>query len=576
MKSKVNNVVSEAKEVLKDTGRVVHGLKKVISGAKKLTDFADNAVKFAKYFAMEPNNATVDFFEEKAVIAVLESQKAAAEAKIAAVIARTAAKKAQSVAKRIDKETRKKLGAKLTKALEYVEGQALRAEESAKITSLKEKEAKNNAIVVDRALRKMVEMANTQKKEGKDEKAGDDMESGEETRKEEEGEMHKESNEENEGNRMKTKLKNQKQNVTELPAEKETKKAETKSQEITERQETKIKENTEKEDNQATAENDIKGIYESVKTTIKNAEMNKTGGLEATDLPELFEGGDDQNEVIANDFEEAGETISNGEQGAKNDSIAKEMSDALDKIAEEKSSQMNGSTQPAVKESNSPNATTSRESIPSRNKLGHAKISNWEANTLQTKHKPAANIVEEKVQKVNKGPLNLVVTVTRRKLSKPNKTAPDLKKKGKESASNLKKGEGSISGVKKKEKEVDPSVYDPFNFQSIATPASSNTEKQSHIVDKEDSRRIGLIQNSNENVLRSTVPKRRQYIQKPTRFKTRSRVPNTGPKFFVLPNQNYANTKINQRSVIPIAPRRYQRIYEDGVDEMPMLEYASW
>ena len=215
MKTKVNNVVTEAKEVLKDTGRVVHGLKKVISGAKKLTDFADNAVKFAKYFAMEPNNATVDFFEEKAVIAVLESQKAAAEAKIAAVIAKEAAKKAQSVAKRIDKEKGKKLGGKLTKALKYVEGQALRAEESAKMTSLKEKEAKDDAIVVDKALRKMVEMANSEEKGDKDEKAEEERESDGETRKEE-VKINKESKEENKGNAMKIKLKSPKQNATEV------------------------------------------------------------------------------------------------------------------------------------------------------------------------------------------------------------------------------------------------------------------------------------------------------------------------------------------------------------------------
>ena len=374
--------------------------------------------------------------------------------------------------------------------------------------------------------------------------------------------------------------------LQQLPAEKEARKPESKAQEITERHETKIEENKEKEDSQVAAEDDIKGIYESVKTTIKNAEKNKTAGLEASDLPELFEGGDDQNEVVSNDFEEAGETISNAEQGAKNDSTAKEMSDALDKIAEEKSSKSIPDTQPAVKGSSSPNATASRESTPNRSKLGRVKIGDWEAKTIKTIHKPAANIVEEKVEKVNKGPLSLVVTVTRRKLSKPNKTVADLKKKGKESASNLQKGEDSvtnaktgedsISNAKKKEKEIDPSVYDPFNFQSIAAPATSNTEEQSHIVDKEDSRRIGLIRDSNENVLRSTVPKRRQYIQKPSNQKTRSRVPNTGPKFFILPNQNYANTKINQRSVIPVAPRRYQRIYEDGVDEMPMLEYASW
>ena len=168
MKSKVHHVVAEAKAVLEDTGKVVHGLKKVISGAKRLTEFTNNAVTFAKYFAREPTNATVDFFEEKAVIAVLESQKAAADAKIAAVVAREAARKVKLIAKRI-RGKNKSFDKKLSKAVKYAEGQAHRAEQAARISSFKEKDARKDAIIADKALRKMIKLANEKKEAEKEE-----------------------------------------------------------------------------------------------------------------------------------------------------------------------------------------------------------------------------------------------------------------------------------------------------------------------------------------------------------------------------------------------------------------------
>ena len=158
MGSRVNHVINEAKEVLSNTGKVVNGLRKIISGAKKLTEFSENAVKFAKYFAMEPSNATVDYFEEKAVIAVLQAQKAAAEAKIAAVMAREAAQKAEAMVKKMKKAGRAASSVKLSKAVKFIKIQAENSAAAAKETSSQEEAAQNDAVVVDRALRKMVEL----------------------------------------------------------------------------------------------------------------------------------------------------------------------------------------------------------------------------------------------------------------------------------------------------------------------------------------------------------------------------------------------------------------------------------
>ena len=212
MKSKVHHVVAEAKAVLEDTGKVVHGLKKVLSGAKRLTEFTNNAVTFAKYFAREPTNATVDFFEEKAVIAVLESQKAAADAKIAAVVAREAARKVKLIAKRI-RGKNKSFDKKLSKAVKYAEGQAHRAEQAARISSFNEKDARKDAIIADKALRKMIKLANEKKEAEKDEetkKEPEDIHSKEQENgyegsgeSESEGEAEKLTNNENENVKQK-------------------------------------------------------------------------------------------------------------------------------------------------------------------------------------------------------------------------------------------------------------------------------------------------------------------------------------------------------------------------------------
>ena len=177
VKSRVDHVVSEAKNVLEDTGKIVHGIKRVINGAKMLTDFTKNAVKFAKYFAMEPGNATVDFFEEKAVMAVLEAQKAAAEAKIAAVEAKEAAKRVKGLVQRFEKK-KEGIGPKRSKKLiRYMEGQAKKAEKFAQMTSFKEKDARKDAVSVDEALRRMIELANRRKQTGSTETA-DENEAG--------------------------------------------------------------------------------------------------------------------------------------------------------------------------------------------------------------------------------------------------------------------------------------------------------------------------------------------------------------------------------------------------------------
>ena len=162
MATNVRQVMGEAKDVLVSTDKVVHGLRKVISGANKLTNFADNAVKYAKYFSMEPTNATVDFLEEKAVIAVLEAQKSAAEARLAAMVAKDAAQKAVNVAKRAGiASKRQSVLQRFMKAAKFASVQALRSAKHAGIATERQKAAKNDALVVDKALRKMIQTIQT-------------------------------------------------------------------------------------------------------------------------------------------------------------------------------------------------------------------------------------------------------------------------------------------------------------------------------------------------------------------------------------------------------------------------------
>ena len=201
--SKVSHVVSEAKNVLQDTGRIVHGIKKVINGAKLLTDFTKNAVKFAKYFAMEPNNSTVDFFEEKAVMAVLEAQKAAAEAKIAAVEAGNAAKRVEDLMHKLEKRTGSHSSKKIGRIMKYVEHESRRAEQLAHTTSNREKDARQKAVIVDKALRKMIHLANEEIKDEENAKKA-------EKENEEESEEHKEGRKE-----TKVELENEKTKLNE-------------------------------------------------------------------------------------------------------------------------------------------------------------------------------------------------------------------------------------------------------------------------------------------------------------------------------------------------------------------------
>ena len=62
----------------------------------------NDAVKFTKYFSSEPENATVDFLEEKAIIALLDAQRAANESRKAANLARIASAKAIDVERRVE------------------------------------------------------------------------------------------------------------------------------------------------------------------------------------------------------------------------------------------------------------------------------------------------------------------------------------------------------------------------------------------------------------------------------------------------------------------------------------------
>ena len=152
----VRNVMGEAKSVLRNTGRVVHGLKRVISGATVLTSFTNNAVKFAKYFSMEPDNSTIDYLEEKAVVALLESQKAAQEAKDAARLAKFASEKAQAAERNMEVLTKHQ--GNLEVVFPYIQianKQASKAKRLAKHAAQSEKKTEADVLLVDTELSKM-------------------------------------------------------------------------------------------------------------------------------------------------------------------------------------------------------------------------------------------------------------------------------------------------------------------------------------------------------------------------------------------------------------------------------------
>ena len=152
----VRSVIGEAKDVLRHTGKVVHGLKRVINGATVLTSFTDNAIKFAKYFSIDPNNATIDYLEEKAIVAVLEAQKAASEAKEAAIMAKSASKKAKMAARKI--LTAEKKNKSLQSMIGYAHAsvkQALLAEKAAKVAFRDKKKTEKDVMLMDNELKNL-------------------------------------------------------------------------------------------------------------------------------------------------------------------------------------------------------------------------------------------------------------------------------------------------------------------------------------------------------------------------------------------------------------------------------------
>ena len=552
VKSKVSRVVSEAKNVLQDTGRIVHGIKRVINGAKMLTEFTKNAVKFAKYFAMEPNNATVDFFEEKAVMAVLEAQKAAAEAKIAAVEAKEATKKVKRLMRNMKKKKGLKSSKKLGKVMKYLDNQAHRAEMLAEMTSGKEKEARKDAVVVDGALRKMIQLAKAEKQKEENEKK-DELEN--------ESENEKEINEEEEigdelgAGKEKKKLndvegEDKKQNQNKEEADKEEKEKE----EVAQHAMNSLK-NMSKNDEEGSG-NDVIKHNETAKAESNSKyapydKKNKTASLKGSELPELFYGGGDENDVISNDFEQEGFSIPEGNSEKKVNEVEKEITSLLDKLAEKKvtksenlqqllkaENETSANAKSTIKETaengsnkglndstkhdstknaivdDKPNTSISSDAEEEVERIGADSKNNAgllsttpstkntlftptklmtgskRANTLSPSNQEAdSNLVEKKVARVDKGPVNLVVSVTRRLLTDGKKAFSSKKNK--------------------KLKTEDLPTDDPFNFKSLETKKHKNTKKQKYIVDKEDAGRAGLTGNyvaSREVATKSSVP----------------------------------------------------------------------
>lgn len=299
------------------------------------------------------------------------------------------------------------------------------------------------------------------------------------------------------------------------------------------------------------AENSMinKTVEASSNNTLENS--NATEHTEAADMPEIFNGGGDENEVIANDFDKEGFSIPLASQQASRNDEEKEITTELDKLAENritkserlqqvlkgenetnkdqksnsKKESLKGSKQANLKneengsqlapdgqsanEEEEEDSTTEGEgkdavAFPSTTtptmkstKVNTAKISTaGRRKDVPTYfNMPKTIAVERKVERIDKGPVNLIVTVTRRKLTNENKTSE------------------SPLGTRTKMKDTeDVPVVDPFNFKSLERQANrQSSRRQNYIVDKEDAGRAGismLYQGMKKDVEKSSVAKK--------------------------------------------------------------------
>ncbi|XP_066923467.1 uncharacterized protein [Clytia hemisphaerica] len=98
----VQNVMAEAKKVLQNTNQVEHGLKRIVGGASLLSSVATDAMKYSKYFHADTRNSSLEYLQEKAIVALISAQQAAQEAIESAQLAREASNKATDIARRMD------------------------------------------------------------------------------------------------------------------------------------------------------------------------------------------------------------------------------------------------------------------------------------------------------------------------------------------------------------------------------------------------------------------------------------------------------------------------------------------
>ena len=287
---------------------------------------------------------------------------------------------------------------------------------------------------------------------------------------------------------------------------------------------------------------------------------SKTEGLEASELPDLFQGGGDGNEVVANDFEQEGFSIPEAEN--KHSEAEKEIANVLDRLADKKITQnerlqqllkMDNEASQSVKSSvnehkqdelqaqaskiskdtvdknvtNSNEETSEKQSTEDGEDVGNdnddtkeeINLPNATPTTRKALHIPTAkmgmfkefkvkptnprtiqsNLIERKVEKLDKGPLKLVVMVTRRKIDDRNKTFGGPMK-----AEKQKPKEG------KRPETEEEAMYDPFNFEALETQQHQNSNKAKYIVDKEDEGRAGLTASydvSKAKTTKSYIPK---------------------------------------------------------------------
>jgi len=152
----INNVMGQAKQVLQSTGQVVHGLKRIIGGASVLSTVANDAVKYGKYFNLDPKNSTLEYLQEQAIVALITAEQSSKEAQEAALIAKSASEKATNIARRMDIAKSGPSQQTVEHLNDMTKTQTSQAEKAARFATIQEDKTKKVSSFINATIKRMV------------------------------------------------------------------------------------------------------------------------------------------------------------------------------------------------------------------------------------------------------------------------------------------------------------------------------------------------------------------------------------------------------------------------------------